>query len=217
MPRNFRRKYKKKTATKVSKPVKKYVSSKVKTLIDKAIEDKHHDIRGSMAVTWNGGVPQLIRLTDIAQGVGDGQRIGDAIRVKEIQIKYAAVTSATIEHIRIIIFQWRSFQYPIAGVNVLQIFNQPWTPESAYRFDDMKGKLLNVIYDKRHPISTNDFSTQLGYAKLDMGFTRNIQYQPATNTEMKNSLWMYAVSSQDNTIFPLPALLYDIRVMYEDA
>lgn len=210
-----KRNYKKKPM--VSKSVKKFVNTKINKKLDLALEDKHIDLNGILTVGWNGPAANLIRLTNIPVGTGDGQRIGDAVTLKNIMIKYAAVASATLEHMRVIIFQWSSYQYPIAGVNVLSVFNQPYTPESMYRYDDKHGRLLKILYDKRHVVSPNGDGTVIGGALLKKYLKHKIQYQPGTTQEMQDSIWLYVVSSQDNTVFPLPAYIYSIRVTYEDA
>lgn len=213
----FKRVARRRRKPNVSKTVKKFVNNKINKKLDLALEDKHIDYNGILTVGWNGPAGNLIRLTNIAVGTADGQRIGDSITIKNINIKYAFVSSATLEHVRIIIFQWASYQYPIAGLNVLSVFNQPYTPESQYNFQDKNGKLLKVLYDKRHVVSPSGDGTSLGGTILKKYIKHKIQYQPGTTTEMTDSIWMYVVSSQDNTVFPLPAYVYSIRVTYEDA
>ena len=210
-----RRTYKRKTYNKKpTKNIKRYIKKK----FDDMVEDKYINNLDLFIPDQVGSAVNLQNLITINQGTAVNQRINDRLRVKKINIKFVVEAGEVSSCVRILVFQWKGFTPPIAGLNILQTFGIPNVVNSPYRWEDLQSKLINVLYDRRFKVSTvQGDAMQLGSISLSSRFVKNIQYETGTNIALNNNLYFYSVSDTPAAIATQPTVSMYAQTIFEDA
>jgi hypothetical protein len=107
--------------------------------------------------------PVLASLTDIAQGTGDEQRVGDSITPASLRMKYSIYRDPSntniLDYVRIFVFQWFPNSSNLAPTAAQLFLLDPTTATVNYRsfwtIDNLaKGAAqFRVLYDKCHLLS----------------------------------------------------------------
>lgn len=187
-----------------------YVPNKKATikLIDDRInrnsEMKHLDNTYSSGVSYIG---TTINITNIPQGDGDNQRIGDVIQFDKLQVNLEVEAIDPFNVVRVMVLQW----YPNEGVDtcevnkVLQSVNilamPNWHRRSDYRI--LYDTLLKA--DSDDPITTKRFIIK---SKI-----RKIMFNEGVNVG-HGQLFMLLIS--DSSTLNHPVVTYHKRLTYYD-
>lgn len=145
--------------------------------LSRFVEAKYFDIKTTVS-TVNNSTPYMQSLTNITQGSGDSQRVGDSIKLQSLQLNlnfYANVLAAVATTYRLIIFKWNPNDGSTAPV-IGQILNtggvsdgyEPlYLPNRDFRAQ------YHILYDKTfNPIGNTN---TLGQATSKSAFIRKIR------------------------------------------
>lgn len=135
-------------------PKKKETATKeyVKKVIDNRMEDKQ--LGTNLINQLSDNVAQFFLLNGISQGGDQGQRVGDRIRMKHLDLRYSATQAGTgtgSQCIRVIIFVDR--QPNGAAPSATQLFLDTTAGEEYVSPFNINGsKRYKILYDKFHDI-----------------------------------------------------------------
>lgn len=229
MPRRFRAR-RRRRGKKVGKVAKK-VRSYVKKAISRRLEDKfiQEDAPPANPISSTTGVGYcLSSTTQTVQGTGSNNRVGDKIRMKNLEIRlHMAGTSATYDTaFRIFLIRFKDPQGVNLAVSDFMVNNagvgidRPVYPKPLLdRVDIMMDRVYtikalgNVTADVAHRLVTIR-------KRLDMvqTFLRNTTSTTGTAIE-KNSIWLWIVGMADSAGVASRTQLVDLQwsLTYEDA
>lgn len=210
--------YKKKKTLKVAKNIKKYVS--------KAIKDDHEshyfDFRTTNQSVSNTATIQP--LLSVTQGVGDTQRIGDAIKIKSINLSYL-ITGHTPNAlyslnqgwaVRIMIIQWKGDTTPLVA-GILDDSTTFDVAVSQYAMD-YKRKNFNVLHDRVHYIAVaGPGAGGVHNKKIKRKYSRLITWDAAGTSPINNDIYLLHVSSFEGATNEIaPSLTLSMRTEFSD-
>lgn len=130
--------------------------SMTKRLVNRLIETKF--LISNQSPTFITDAGTIFQQNVLGQGTDIGQRIGDQIRHKSIQIRFALFNANQIFcRVRCILFWWRmeTLGSPSA-TDILETTSSPAAPVSAYKFRN-EGE-FQVIYDRVYTLCSNTSS-----------------------------------------------------------
>lgn len=163
MPRGRRVVHRKRrTFKRVPKAVKRYVKKEM----DRDIELKPYNVFSAYAQIDRSA--QITCLTAPAQGIGQGQRVGDQIRLKWLEFRLDAylVNAGGLDfthHLRVIIFRWKLSNTVLAPAlsNVLATLGTVQDDCAAYNWQGHQQKDFTILYDHSMPIHRYSGATLL--------------------------------------------------------
>lgn len=161
------------------------------------VEWKEND--NELSVVNQTTTPQLIRLTDIAQGLDDNQRIGNGILMKSLQMKIKA-SKSTAEPQNGILKFWLVCDKDADGVDptFAQIFKDPTAPADriiALRNEDLMSRFV-IIKEWKMVFKTDDTVKEMNiYEKLNIHCKYDASAAGTANAR-ENQLWLVMVSDQ---------------------
>lgn len=208
----MKRSMKSKNKTDKKKSVKDLATKKyVKEQIVKHQELKYYDETLSDFIDYNGAV---YCLTDMAQGLGDSQRVGDKISIKSMLIRGTLAEADLRNIIRIIIFQW----YPVDSASapvpaqILQAIGT-WGIVSPYIHDTRNQ--FGILVDKMYNLNTSstpyrpfEIRVPLKYAKKSVNFNA---------AGLFGSNHICALVITDSSASTHPTVSFYTRVYYTDS
>lgn len=141
-----------KKTPKVSPKIKDYVDKKIKA----NIETKQYFFdSGTSSIPYD-KTGQMIPLSQVAQGVGDFQRIGDIIHPTKLSIRLQiGVSTIPPDVARVIIFIWRPATTPVID-DVLYYASGTDYQSAMSAYNDSKRGDFQILYDKLICLTTND-------------------------------------------------------------
>lgn len=155
--------------------------------------------------------PNVVSLSDVAQGDADTNRDGDQLSLTSIEFRGYIATGDTTNVLRFIIFQWYpndSFYPPTASDILLTAasgFISPYSHDGRFQF--------KILYDRSFSMSTN-WQPYLTFHKyVTKGFRRKIQYNAGGTTGV-NKIYLLLVS--DSSAAPHPTISYYSKLNYRD-
>ena len=138
------------------------VARKVYKAFNKNVETKFIDTNFDSGVSGIVGLSYVItRLSGTSLGTGDStQRIGDKIRLKNLQLRMNIVASDAVNRVRCTIIKWNeddTFNTPSAT----QIYQSPLTTIQGFlNMDSLKAGKFNVLYDKVIDVELQEHAQQ---------------------------------------------------------
>lgn len=205
----------------------------IQNQIDKNIETKeltypYSNIGGTSLVSIGYGSSSKVVgfFGAIAQGTGDGNRIGNALFARGININlaFAGNTSAITNYLRIIIFQAKktmatNVQPSVTGTFVQSVLSNngssvlQWLqPVDTDRFDVLLDKKM---WFRNQPVDGNS-STVISNTKFFNKFIKiNRKMQWDDSNVINNDVYMIAIS--DSALYTPSTLAGFVRVYYKDA
>lgn len=189
--------------------------AQVQALVAKAIsaraEKKYFlDNQTAQSMTYSGAVYDL---SEVPQGDDDVSRDGDSLYIRSVRVLgRMANAGGAVNHIRVIVFQWRDDSTPTASsVLIPGYLGTVLAPLSLYTHDQRRK--YNVMYDKKFTLDTSGKSTVL----FDTGYlfptTKKISFTSGTTTG-NDKLWLLVVSDTASATYP--ALNYVSRLTFND-
>lgn len=153
----------------------------------------------------------LVDLTSIAQGVQQGQRVGDEIDVVGLDLRYRVygVTATGLNMIRIIVFE--DLQNNMTAGTILRSTGL-LAPLSHYN-REYRGR-FKVHYDKMHTLDA--YETQQDVQKVGIKKKFHLEYNPGTTTVRRGALRILVIGNQPAAGADRPYIEYASRVYYVD-
>lgn len=158
----------------------------------------------SMHTTGN-----VLQLSAIGQGVGEGQRHGNTCTLKRFRISGQIVSNPTTTNNQTVRFvvAMRKSNPELQTPSITDVFSdtaRPYSPLSPYVFGDYK-----ILYDKLLTIRAQSSGTAEKYSfrkTIDMKEVKQ-EYQNNTSATCENnSLWLFAIG--DSALAGNPATIY---------
>lgn len=200
------------------------VVKEVNRQLKKKSELKFYDqyINASVPVSFTSGYTQV--LSNIPQGVGDSQRIGDTAMPTSLELKFNTVAAnADIWNTwRVLVIRWKANDsaYSVAASKIFQNTGSVATPLSAFNHDNRSQ--FEVLYDSGSFI-TNGLSTlpTSNYAvsrnvRLKLA-KKPIQFVTGTTVQETNSLYLVAITDDNPASLNHPQLTWYYRLNYTDS
>lgn len=210
MPRKYRRKYRRRPT--MQKTVKKIV----KRELDRNIEDKHH--LTTLAKTRVSYVPDFRDLTNPGQGLIDGDRIGDVIKCKyiDMNVLIEAPGDAGGDWVRFIVFKWLQNSDTSPTVNDILSGSSSNDRQVEAISTTNKPATFQILFDRMLYVqqgASNDGAIIRKRIKVN----RNIYFNSA-GTYGKNHIFAMVLTSSDSgTTTDHPYVSYQTVMVYEDA
>jgi len=172
-----------------------------------------------VAITTSGNIGALFNIT---QGIQDGQRIGDAVRLLSLTIgtqEIYAYNSDVVSHARQIIFQWipniADFAPTVADIletpttnSCFSLLNVEHSPEYVVLYDH----LWRFSGTSTVPTDSSDWVIKNKRVRLP---PKPIVYEATSSSGSAGTICMLTIS--DSSASPNPALNYAIRAWYEES
>lgn len=202
----------------------------VKAIVKRAIradqEIKHFNVipdqsYAPLAVTntMSGPGAVLTCLTNVTQGVGDSDRIGDTLTPIRLNFRYTLNYGDTYNNVRVILFRWKpaaaiSGAFPngnqilnVAGMTVAENF--PLAPYNRDLVDQ-----YTILYDRTHTLnSVNSINAISKKVSLKLS-KKEIRFTAATSDHSRG-IWLFAIS--DSAGVPNPGLIFTSELLYTDS
>lgn len=166
-----------------------------------------NDVASSTTIANTGSI---IRMVDIAQGDADGQRTGNSILLRGINLKlvFTQNVSATDTLYRIILFQdtQQVADTNPAVADVLESVSTlaPLNSESVGRFKIMKNWFFH----------TSNSSDTVKHVKYYLNLRQHMRYNGTASTDyQKGGIYLLILSDQGTNT---PTMFYNKRVYYHD-
>lgn len=198
--------YRKKNAK--SKPVVKKLATKVNKIAKamKGVLTHSDEVTAGQSMHTTGNVLQL---SAIGQGVGEGQRHGNTCTLKRFRISGQIVSNPTTNNNQTVRFviAMRKSNPDLNTPSITDIFSdpaRPYSPLTTYVFGDYK-----ILYDKLLTIRAQSSTATEKYTfrkTIDMKEIKQ-EYQNNTSATCENnSLWLFAIG--DSALAGNPANIY---------
>lgn len=160
-------------------------------LVRRTPELKHLDVNTSGyigGVTYAGTITSL---SDVVQGGAGNQRVGDALRVRGLDLRVAAYhqVGSLQGGLRFLVFFWNEDSTPTASL-VLQGTGSAASLVSPYNSDHVQNGSLNVVADF---VYAGDSSPDAFFHQVTRVLDSQITYA-ASSTSGAGKLWMLAIS-----------------------
>lgn len=204
---------------KLSEPQKAQVKKTIKQILSNHIQQKVHFHYATHSVDVAGAVDHL---TAIAQGVGERQRIGNAIRPTRLKMRIHSGIGDNTNMLRFIIFRWHpsaaagvptlaSVTEDVAPTNLLGTTGAPliplnWPDKSQF----------TVLYDRSFVLDANaPQQVLLNLELFGKKVNPRIHYVDTSTSAVLNGLYIAFVS--DSGAVAHPTLTYTLQLEFEDA
>jgi len=217
----FGRKTKK---TGLTKTQKKGVRTIVKKKLDELVEDKNFDL-----AIVNGGVDstgQIADLTFIQQGAGQGQRLGDRIKLKMLELRLVLDTKRPSLLVSVnTSFRFVIFRHKQNSANFTPLVTSP-IPTAAfvgtsaatcftYNLDNRDA--YSIVYDSGPMVPKNQSIDGTISVNKKFKLGSHVQYNTGAPTVTAGVGKLYAMWITDNVAGIFSTLNASIRLIYEDA
>lgn len=209
-----------KTAVK-DKNLKKIIDKEFNRMFKENVEQKFHNHQQVNQAIPATGTTYDIQV--IAQGLGDANRIGDALKVDGIDIrgKVDMSSNSTTNSLRVILVQMHDLYDVTSGL--------PWYPDilnstyssgsnatlSPRNMDKME--LFRVLSDRTYSVSAQKPRVDFHIAEPNIKL-RKTQYEAASSSYRSEGLYLFAVSDDGTALSAnYPYLSFVSQLRYRDA
>lgn len=202
----------------------------VKSIIGRSSEVKYWTYGFGLSNVTNS--PGITNIMAIPQGVADGQRVGDNVRLKKLKMEFQLVSGDIYNTCRVMIIQYHSNQ---ATAPVLaDIFDVSATGAEYVMCPvpaQQKEKKVKILYDSVHILPQTYASTSAGAAGAliptsasvkhwkktlygkKLG-SKQLRYDPGSTNISNGSIWI--VYTSDSGGITHPQLYFNMRAEYTD-
>lgn len=199
-------------------PRKKYVTKKqVKNLIARSQEPKYFDQnQTASSVSTAGNVYGALVIP--TQGIGESQRVGDTLHIKELDIRLCLTAADSTQFLRVVIFQWQennSVNPPTIAKVFEQVATNPWA--ASLKMDYIESGTLKVIHDKLYSQCLNSDSAVISRRIKLTGkklHKKKLEFDVTAVTGWDN---YYIAAISDSVAVTHPTLAYCARATYMDS
>lgn len=189
-----------------------YVAKIVNKILAKRVEDKYHDIFGSLSPTAGPGyVLQLIN--GIGQGAGDFNRVGNEVCAGSLHARLGITFPDVTNRVRVMLFwdKQPNGTVPTAAdllTYTLQAVDSFLNPDSKARF--------HVIYDKLLSGGANGTVATSINRKFNLRKKRVLFKGTTDDIASIQSNALYLLVMSDSVATPHPDIRYMFRYIYSD-
>lgn len=186
----------------------------VKRIVTRSAEQKIYDVTSATTGFTNAGT-LIGPFQQIPQNIGDSQRIGDRIYLKNVHSRMSFIYGDGTNVIRMIWFQWypnTASETPLVGT-ILQTLN----PRSMINDTNQDGQKFRVMLDKTYAMTQNGSN---GCIQKNFRFygrrlpRKKLQYNPAATTGFNQ---IYCLFISDSIAAPNPTVDMVVRTTYVDS
>lgn len=185
----------------------------VNKTVQKNIETKYIDtfIDGTTGVVF--GTALITRLSSIAQGTSDINRVGDRVLLNGLSFKFNCVAADAVNRMRVSIIRWQEDDGSTLPSNSQVYQNISSNIQSFFNYDGLKAGRFKVLYDKVVDVELNNGDTQLYFhktfnlKKAQIGFTGSLSGRGH----------IYCIVNSDSGLTPHPSFDGLARLTYKDA
>lgn len=189
------------------------VKQVVNKQVQKNIETKFVDtsIDGTTGIIY--GTALIQRITTIAQGTADINRVGDRVLLNGLSLKFNCVAGDTVNRVRVSVIRWQEDDGSVLPTNSSVYQGITSSIQAFFNYDGLKGGRFKVLYDKIVDVETQNGDTQLFYhktfnlKKAQIGFTGSVSGRGH----------LYVIVNSDSAGIPHPTFDGLARVTYKDA
>lgn len=198
--------------TKKEKTKKMY--SVAKRAINRYLETHHHnEYNTGIEVNTTGNFQCL---SDITQGDGDNERLGDTLMLKSItgNMNFIAGSAGTVSAVRCVIFQWKpdnNVDAPAVNKILFDATNVPYL--SNFVIDQSKFRVLKDWLFHVGPVSGASNNLVLKRVNIYKDFKEKIEYQGAGTTG-SNQIYIMVIGN-NTTGTTAPNYYYHLRLKYK--
>lgn len=159
-------------------------------------------------------------LTSIAGGTTDSTRVGDAVTLESIEVRFnglcasSVAGSTEINAIRMLLIQWHPVSNAAVTLADILLDNLAYWI-SPYDHDNQRAKLFTILRDET--FSTDGYSRAgfTGHWMVNRGFQKKMCYIAGSSSNQSNGLYLMLVS--DSSAVSHPAVNTYVKVNYTDA
>lgn len=200
--------------------------AEVKQIVHGTIKQelKHHD----KAIAIQGvstGTPYITDITDIGQGLGDTQRIGDEVTLQSVLLRLllfyktpSFYSAQLMQVMRVICFQWRedSASTVPTATDILQAFAVGYDICRPLKIDN--DKKYRILFDRQYELTDRTALGHIVDVFINTKFSKTIQFTNAASTGTDH-VYLMILSSNDSDfdVNNLPNVSIRTRVRYTDA
>ncbi len=194
--------------------------SQLKKILSNDTEVKHiDDFVNSLDINTTSSVTDM--MANIARGTSDtDNRIGDAIKLKSLNIKYfverTVTTGTNPDIVRVILFQWKMHNVDDSpGATLATVLGSDIPPLGNYAYDDRQK--FKILYDKFHAMggTPNDSSILFREVNISHDLLKRVQFDGATaNGFNKLYLGVYGATASGTSDSVMSAVW---RIKYTDS
>lgn len=189
-----------------------------------------HSITGGAAVDFTAGFEYgastaLASLCDIANGTGEGQRIGGQIRVKGIHLRFAFQPGDWYNNVRFIVYSpkknWTNSSVTAAVQQVLSDVSSASTQWSAPVDTENFKVYMDKVYNARF-LPTGDATTtsvaQTKFVNKFIKLNKLIKWDVSAPVMPTSNIFLMAISDSSTAVNGDPKVITGfIKVFYQDA
>lgn len=185
----------------------------VKRLIANVEEVKHFDAGASATSVDFSGVQWA--LASIPQGNQDSQRVGDKLKLKDIDVRFELKLGTSPNKFRVLVYQWHdmsgaSSPLPISILENTGTVDSPlqpyiWSNKSQY----------TILRDKTYNLETSVSTMVTDRFFIKRGFRKQVNFTVGSSTLQTNGIFLLAIT--DDGAVTYPTLAFHSRVRYTDS
>lgn len=197
---------------KPSKGVKQYVRKAINRTFARRVENKYHDIFGTLNVI--AGTYNIQLLNGLNQNAGDFARVGNEVCNELLHMKLAITFPDTTNRVRTLIIwdKQPNHSLPI----IADLFTYTATPVDSFLNPDSKAR-FQVLYDKLHTGGNSGEAIRSINKTIKLRNKRTL-YNGTTDTIASlNTNALYLITVSDSGLAPNPDVNYMTRLIYSDA
>ena len=174
-------------------------------------EVKHFDVSLSQNVLVNG---TLNRLTSIAQGVDDTQRIGNVLYLRSVYLNYTLNmnSSSTYDNVRVIVLCDKQGYNTPGVVDIVEPGNVGGNLAPISQYNHYYLQRFRILYDKIHTLSLGKTESIIVKRMIKLGFRSHFI---GAGTTFANQVYILVLGSNTN-ILQLPVMNTVSRIIYND-
>jgi len=206
--------------------IKSQIRSEIKKIEQENTEMKYKDTYVNVGVTSSSSINPI---TNIIQGDGQSERVGDDLCVKKIEMRLVGNYSFTsvvllqdiFVNLRLIIFRWKVSTTVVSPTTGMILENQPsWNILSPYNYSLRKN--YTILYDETFYLTGFYNGTTLNVVPTDTSIKliQRIIYVNKKVTFVTNTVngegHIYYLLFSDSTTTPHPEVRVSFRTYYTD-
>lgn len=156
-------------------------------------------------------------LTNIVQGTGFAQRLGDEVQHKELRVKYAFNMADTTQLVRVIFFKWKdNDQFNAPTVAQILLNDTGGAPSPMSFLNDNCKQSYTILFDKTYS-GTNNAANPKSFINADfkIPLKGKSRYFSDAGTTGTNKIYRLFIS--DSVAPPNPNFDWQTQIAYSDS
>jgi len=190
------------------------VGKKIRKAIEKAKEKKFYDQSALGAGAAISTTPTIVNISQIPQGAGDSERIGDSVTITSLEHRLTCVW-ATNSMLRVIVFQWKADNTTPPTVTAVLQTNGGGTNWFVAPYNHDNASQFRIIDDFHLEGTAAGFPVGVSYRRyFGKRYSKDLRFL-AAGTNGYNQIYYLMVSNQAGGT--APSVVDRTRVNYTDS